>query len=112
MDGYINNETSLRQYSYKLKTNSASGSNIFSPTSNHASIKNLTNKKDNETQPATSTWDDSEGYYCFAPGELLNSRYEVLAAHGRGVFSTVLRVLDLEQSLWTGTYAEFAIKII
>eukprot|EP00747_Dinoflagellata_sp_TGD_P146308 gnl/TRDRNA2_/TRDRNA2_176681_c0_seq2.p1 gnl/TRDRNA2_/TRDRNA2_176681_c0~~gnl/TRDRNA2_/TRDRNA2_176681_c0_seq2.p1 ORF type:complete len:390 (+),score=-21.24 gnl/TRDRNA2_/TRDRNA2_176681_c0_seq2:48-1217(+) len=74
------------------------------------------NKSKNLTQstPETTknTWDNSEGYYCFTPGEIIKSRYEVLATHGRGVFSTVLRVRDLNQTLWVGSYAETAIKII
>ncbi|KAK7407557.1 hypothetical protein VNO78_09510 [Psophocarpus tetragonolobus] len=35
-------------------------------------------------------WDDAEGYYSYRIGEVLDGRYEVVAAHGKGVFSTVI----------------------
>jgi len=37
---------------------------------------------------------DGEGYYKFRSGDLLDGRYKVVGAAGRGVFSTVLRVRD------------------
>eukprot|EP00954_Amorphochlora_amoebiformis_P001231 95126-Amorphochlora_amoeboformis.AAC.1 len=40
---------------------------------------------------------DSEGYYVFRPGDMLNERYRVMKNQGRGVFSTVLRVQDMAQ---------------
>jgi len=43
-------------------------------------------------------------------GEVLDGRYEVIAAHGRGVFSTVVRAKNLESS--NGEPGEVAIKII
>jgi len=40
-------------------------------------------------------YDDSEGYYFFRLGDLLdNGRYKVFANSGRGVFSSVMRVKD------------------
>ena len=82
-------------------------------------------------------WDDPEGYYNFAVGEVLDGRYEasiatchavchvlpahllasasaaqVFAAHGRGVFSTVLRARDLQAPLGPGVFSEVAIKVI
>lgn len=43
-------------------------------------------------------------------GELLDGRYEVTAAHGKGVFSTVVRAKDLKV---VATFPEeVAIKII
>ncbi|XP_074309451.1 uncharacterized protein LOC141643945 isoform X2 [Silene latifolia] len=55
-------------------------------------------------------WDDPEGYYSFRFGEVLDSRYEVTAAHGKGVFSTVVRAKDLKAG--SGDPEEVAIKII
>jgi hypothetical protein len=33
------------------------------------------------------TWEDAEGHYTYRSGELLNGRYEIAAAHGKGVCS-------------------------
>ncbi|KAI3730570.1 hypothetical protein L1987_61741 [Smallanthus sonchifolius] len=55
-------------------------------------------------------WDDAEGYYSYRFGEILDGRYEVLAAHGKGVFSTVVRAKDLKAG--SNDPEEVAIKII
>ncbi|KAI9084931.1 hypothetical protein K1719_033104 [Acacia pycnantha] len=55
-------------------------------------------------------WDDAEGYYSYRFGEILDARYEVIAAHGRGVFSTVVRAKNLKAG--NGEPEEVAIKII
>ncbi|XVE85947.1 hypothetical protein DITRI_Ditri17bG0132900 [Diplodiscus trichospermus] len=55
-------------------------------------------------------WDDAEGYYSYRFGELLEGRYEVTAAHGKGVFSTVVRAKDLKAG--GNDPEEVAIKII
>ncbi|XP_059655531.1 uncharacterized protein LOC132302637 [Cornus florida] len=55
-------------------------------------------------------WDDAEGYYSYRFGEILDGRYEVTAAHGKGVFSTVVRAKDLKAG--AGDPDEVAIKII
>ncbi|KAK6921760.1 Protein kinase domain [Dillenia turbinata] len=55
-------------------------------------------------------WDDAEGYYSYRFGEILDGRYEVIAAHGKGVFSTVVRAKDLKAG--KGDPEEVAIKII
>ncbi|XP_010556408.1 PREDICTED: serine/threonine-protein kinase prpf4B-like [Tarenaya hassleriana] len=55
-------------------------------------------------------WDDAEGYYSYQFGELLDGRYEVMATHGKGVFSTVVRAKDLKAG--PGEPEEVAIKII
>ncbi|XP_057528656.1 uncharacterized protein LOC130807464 [Amaranthus tricolor] len=55
-------------------------------------------------------WDDPEGYYSFRFGEILDGRYEITAAHGKGVFSTVVRAKDLKAG--SGDPEEVAIKII
>ncbi|URD73040.1 hypothetical protein MUK42_07821 [Musa troglodytarum] len=55
-------------------------------------------------------WDDSEGYYSYRFGEVLDGRYEVVAAHGKGVFSTVVRARDLKAG--KGDPEEVAIKMI
>lgn len=41
-------------------------------------------------------WDDPEGYYKVILGELLNGRYHVQANLGRGMFSAVVRALDVQ----------------
>ncbi|KAF5467641.1 hypothetical protein F2P56_011873 [Juglans regia] len=55
-------------------------------------------------------WDDAEGYYGYRFGEILDGRYEVTAAHGKGVFSTVVRAKNLKAG--NGEPGEVAIKII
>ncbi|KAJ8497779.1 hypothetical protein OPV22_008331 [Ensete ventricosum] len=55
-------------------------------------------------------WDDAEGYYSYRFGEVLDGHYEVVAAHGKGVFSTVVRARDLKAG--KGDPEEVAIKII
>ncbi|KAG9458455.1 hypothetical protein H6P81_002963 [Aristolochia fimbriata] len=55
-------------------------------------------------------WDDAEGYYSYRFGEILDGRYEVIAAHGKGVFSTVVRAKDLKAG--KADPVEVAIKII
>ncbi|XP_040385143.1 serine/threonine-protein kinase PRP4 homolog isoform X2 [Oryza brachyantha] len=55
-------------------------------------------------------WDDAEGYYTYRFGELLDGRYEIIAAHGKGVFSTVVRAKDLKAG--KDDPEEVAIKII
>lgn len=55
-------------------------------------------------------WDDAEGYYSYRFGELLDGRYEIIAAHGKGVFSTVVRARDLKAK--SGDPEEVAIKMI
>ncbi|CAM8912839.1 unnamed protein product [Rhodiola kirilowii] len=55
-------------------------------------------------------WDDAEGYYSYRFGELLDGRYEITAAHGKGVFSSVVRAKDLKAG--NGEPEEVAIKII
>ncbi|RPB02009.1 kinase-like protein [Choiromyces venosus 120613-1] len=51
-------------------------------------------------------WDDPEGYYRVIPAELLDGRYRVQTNLGRGMFSGVIRALDLT------TQKLVAIKII
>jgi serine/threonine-protein kinase PRP4 len=40
-------------------------------------------------------WDDPEGYYKIILGELLNGRYHVQANLGKGMFSGVVRAMDV-----------------
>jgi len=40
-------------------------------------------------------WDDAEGYYKIILGELLNGRYHVQASLGKGMFSGVVRAMDV-----------------
>ncbi|KAE9618759.1 putative protein kinase CMGC-DYRK-PRP4 family [Lupinus albus] len=55
-------------------------------------------------------WDDPEGYYSYRFGEILDGRYEITAAHGKGVFSTVVQARNLKTG--NGEPDEVAIKII
>ncbi|XP_051145940.1 serine/threonine-protein kinase prp4-like [Andrographis paniculata] len=55
-------------------------------------------------------WDDAEGYYGYRFGEILAGRYEIIAAQGKGVFSTVVRAKNLRAK--SGDPNEVAIKII
>ncbi|CAL9246498.1 unnamed protein product [Arabidopsis halleri] len=55
-------------------------------------------------------WDDAEGYYSYQFGEILDDRYEIMATHGKGVFSTVVRAKDTKPEL--AEPEEVAIKII
>ncbi|RLN30301.1 serine/threonine-protein kinase prpf4B-like [Panicum miliaceum] len=55
-------------------------------------------------------WDDADGYYTYRFGESLDGRYEITAAHGKGVFSTVVRAKDLKAG--KDDPEEVAIKII
>ncbi|KAI4368995.1 hypothetical protein MLD38_017490 [Melastoma candidum] len=63
-----------------------------------------------EKSGLNDNWDDAEGYYCYSLGEKLDGRYEVIAAHGKGVFSTVVRAKDANASV--GEPKEVAIKIL
>ncbi|KAF9593165.1 hypothetical protein IFM89_020461 [Coptis chinensis] len=63
-----------------------------------------------ERNGLNDNWDDAEGYYSYRFGEVLDGRYEVIAAHGKGVFSTVVRAKDLRAG--KGEPEEVAIKII
>ncbi|XP_023639194.1 serine/threonine-protein kinase prp4 isoform X2 [Capsella rubella] len=55
-------------------------------------------------------WDDAEGYYSYQLGELLDGRYEIMATHGKGVFSTVVRAKDTKAA--ESGPEEVAIKVI
>lgn len=57
-------------------------------------------------QSLLDNWDDHEGYYKIILGELLEGRYAVQANLGKGMFSNVLRALDVT------TNELVAIKII
>jgi len=54
----------------------------------------------------TESVDDSEGYYCYRVGEVLNGRFLLLGSYGKGVFSTVIRSTDQQ------TGKEVAVKIL
>lgn len=58
-------------------------------------------------------FDDAEGYYKWRTGEMLADRYEVFAAHGKGVFGSVLRAKDHGSAALTfgGDRPEVAIKM-
>jgi serine/threonine-protein kinase PRP4 len=51
-------------------------------------------------------WDDVEGYYRHVVGEVLDSRYKVVSLLGSGMFSTVVKAMDLKDD------RAVAIKII
>ena len=50
------------------------------------------------------SWDDSEGYYKYRLGDILTDpsspvRYRVVGSQGSGVFSTVLRVIEIKDKV-------------
>lgn len=45
-----------------------------------------------------SNWDDGEGYYKARIGEVIAERYQTLGVVGKGVFSTVLKCVDVRNS--------------
>jgi len=53
-------------------------------------------------------YDDKEGYYAHRVGDVLNERYKVLGSYGKGVFSTVVRCLDMKAAV---VGQEVAIKV-
>ncbi|XP_019180421.1 PREDICTED: serine/threonine-protein kinase prpf4B [Ipomoea nil] len=63
-----------------------------------------------ERSGLNDNWDDAEGYYSYRLGEVLDGRYEIIAAHGKGVFSMVVRAKDLKAK--PGDPQEVAIKMI
>eukprot|EP00497_Spongosphaera_streptacantha_P000538 TRINITY_DN134_c0_g2_i2.p1 TRINITY_DN134_c0_g2~~TRINITY_DN134_c0_g2_i2.p1 ORF type:complete len:546 (-),score=127.85 TRINITY_DN134_c0_g2_i2:28-1665(-) len=69
-------------------------------------------KEQRENLALTDNWDDSEGYYIFRLGDIVQGRYEVFQNQGRGVFSSVLRVRDREELALKGHSKEYVIKVI
>jgi len=51
-------------------------------------------------------YDDTKGYFVPKQNEILNSQYKVLSICGKGVFSNVLKVVDINSNV------EYAIKVI
>ena len=45
-----------------------------------------------------ANWTDQDGYYRTRIGEIIEGRYKVLGTIGQGVFSTVLKCLDMDAS--------------
>jgi hypothetical protein len=52
-----------------------------------------------------SNWDDGEGYYKARIGELIGDRFQILGVVGKGVFSTVLKCVDLRAGDGTSNVA-------
>lgn len=50
--------------------------------------------------------EDNTGYYSPKLGEIINSQYKVTGYCGKGIFSTVVKVVDINNN------HEFAIKIV
>lgn len=40
-------------------------------------------------------WDDEENYYKTISGELLHNKYKVICQLGKGVFSSVVKVVEI-----------------
>ncbi|KAJ4901134.1 Protein kinase superfamily protein [Raphanus sativus] len=83
-----------------------------SPAANHK-VAHMRGKGDGVPMVRSGlhdNWDDAEGYYSYQFGELIDGRYEVIATHGKGVFSTVVRAKDLKAG--PAEPDEVAIKII
>lgn len=79
---------------------SSSPSDLIQPvatfTSGKAGIPRNSADFDHENKHLQSNWDDSEGYYKARIGEVIADRYRTLGIVGKGVFSTVLKCLDLK----------------
>ncbi|KAJ1417584.1 kinase-like domain-containing protein [Ochromonadaceae sp. CCMP2298] len=58
----------------------------------HALRESLVEGEDPHLQ---SNWDDGEGYYKARIGEVVGDRFQIMGVVGKGVFSTVLKCLDL-----------------
>ena len=56
-------------------------------------------------------WDDDEKYYKVQIGEILNKQYQVTAKCGKGVFSTVVKAIDLTKKEEVAIKVNFEIKI-
>ena len=68
---------------------------------------------DGEDPHLQSNWDDSEGYYKPCIGELIAGRFRTTAVIGKGVFSTVLKCVDVSKSTDDDADADVvAIKMI
>jgi len=59
------------------------------------------------------SYDDVEGYFSHRTGDVLNGRYKIVAQYGRGVFSTVVKCVDMHRKAAGSAAGSFvAIKII
>lgn len=56
---------------------------------------------------AADDWDDADGYYKHQPGEIIANQFRVTGVFGKGVFSTVLRAVAVDNDSLV-----FAIKLI
>jgi serine/threonine-protein kinase PRP4 len=54
--------------------------------------------QDSQQVQIAGNWDDGEGYYRTTIGEVILQRYQVMGVLGKGVFSTVLKCLDISSS--------------
>jgi hypothetical protein len=57
-----------------------------------------------------SNWDDGDGYYKARIGEVIGDRFKILGVVGKGVFSTVLKCLDIRMG--DGSTHNVAVKLI
>ena len=57
---------------------------------------------------ATDSLDDSEGFYRSTIGEIIGEKYKVTSLVGKGVFASVIKALNIEES----SRVEVAIKIL
>lgn len=93
------------------KSRSDSQVDMFALEDNKALVKppdmSGTTEDGLENPHLTDNWDDAEGYYRVQTSEVLDSRYQVFAYTGQGVFSNVVRARDLAKG-----GREVAIKII
>jgi hypothetical protein len=56
--------------------------------------------------PAFDMTQDNRGYFIPRVNEMLNSQYKITAVCGKGVFSTVVKVIDINTNI------EYAVKVI
>lgn len=56
--------------------------------------------------PLFDSYEDTTGYYTPKLGEIINNQYKVIGLCGKGIFSTVVKVIDITSNI------EYAIKIV
>jgi len=76
---------------------------MFSSSPSEAEVENVKGRTimrqaliEGEDPHLQSNWDDGEGYYKVRIGETISDRYQTLGEIGKGVFSTVLKCVDLQ----------------
>lgn len=97
------------KYTFDMFSASPSGFNNIKQVTGRRALREALLEGEGENPHLQSNWDDGEGYYKARIGELIGDRFQTLGVVGKGVFSTVLKCIDLR--LGDGTQ-HVAIKMI